>query len=204
MAKPVFEIYKDTFDKWRWRLKAPNGEIISSSSQGYETKADCLRRIRALGIFLPIATISVTEEIQERKVVGYTKQVFLSHSSKDEELVSLIQLVFQFTPVKPYFARFEKAAKNPADKVIHEIDDSEALFALVTSNVFANEETLFWVLFEIGVAKGKDKPVYVWIEEGLNVPQCISYITDYEKFKSDDYTDRHKAVREMLTIALKL
>jgi hypothetical protein len=157
-----------------------------------------------LGIFLPIATTSVTEEIQEREVVGYTKQVFFSHSSKDEELVSLIQLAFQLTPVKPYFARFEKAARNPADKIIHEIDNSKALFALITSNVFANTETLFWVLFEAGIAKGKDKPVYVWIEEGCNVPLCISYITDYEKFKPDDYKDRHKAVREMLTIALKL
>lgn len=204
MAEPKFEIYRDTVGKWRWRLKAPNGEIIASSSQGYEKRADCLSRIYALKIFPPIATTSVAEEIQKREVVGYTKQVFFSHSSKDEELVSLIQLVFQLTPVKPYFARFEKAAKNPADKIIHEIGDSKALFALITSNVFANTETLFWVLFEAGAAKGKDKPVYVWIEEGCNVPQCISYITDYEKFKPDDYTDRHKAVSEMLAIALKL
>lgn len=202
MVKPVFEIYEDAVGKWRWNLKAPNGEIIASSNQGYETRDDCLSRIHALGIFLPIATTSVAEETREGEVLAYAKQVFFSHSSDDEELVSLIQLAFQYTTVKPYFARLERAARNSADKIIHEIDNSEALFALFTSNVFARTETLFWVLFEAGIAKGNGKPVYVWIDEGCNVPQCISYITDYEEFKSDDYKSRNKVVREMLAIAL--
>jgi hypothetical protein len=70
--------------------------------------------------------------------------------------------------------------------------------------VFAKTETLFWVLFEAGIAKGNKKPVYAWIEDACNVPQCINYITDYEKFKSDDFKSRNKVVREMLTIALGL
>lgn len=204
MAKPVFETYRDGAGKWKWKLKAPDGEIIASSSQGYEKRADCLRRIEALVFLLPLATTSFTEEVQKRDVLGYSKQVFFSHSSKDEELVSLIKLAFQLTPVKPYFARSEKAARNPADKIINEIDNSNVLFALITSNVFDNQETLFWVLFEAGVAKGKDKPVYAWIEEGCDVPQCFNYITDYERFKSSDYKECHKTVSEMLGIALKL
>lgn len=202
--KPVFEVYKDAAGKWRWKLKAPNGEIIASSSKGYETKVDCLKRIHALDLLIPIATTSVTDETREMQVLGYVKQVFLSHSSYDKEMIDLIQLAFEVTPVKPYFARFEKAGKNPADKIIHEIDNSDALFALLTSNVFAKTETLFWVLFEIGIAKGKDKPIHVWIGEECDVPEFIKYITDYEKFNPKEFKDRHRAVREMITIALKL
>ena len=204
MARPVFETYKDDAGKWKWILKTPNGETIASSSQGYEKQVDCLRRIKALGFLVPLAITSFTEEVQKRDVLGYSKQVFFSHSSKDEELISLIKLAFQLTPVKPYFARSEKAGRNPADKIVNEIDNSGALFALITSNVFDNQETLFWVLFEAGVAKGKDKPVYAWIEEGCDVPQCFNYITDYDRFKPDDYKECHKTVSQMLSIALKL
>ena len=33
-----FEIYKDIVGEYRWRLKAKNGEIVSTS-EGYTTKA---------------------------------------------------------------------------------------------------------------------------------------------------------------------
>jgi uncharacterized protein YegP (UPF0339 family) len=38
MAAGKFEISKDKAGKFRWHLKAANGEIIAAS-QGYETKA---------------------------------------------------------------------------------------------------------------------------------------------------------------------
>lgn len=37
MASYKFEIYKDSAEQYRWRFKAPNGEIVGSS-QGYTTK----------------------------------------------------------------------------------------------------------------------------------------------------------------------
>jgi uncharacterized protein len=36
----VFEIYKDTANEYRWRLKAPNGKIIAVG-EGYSAKKDC-------------------------------------------------------------------------------------------------------------------------------------------------------------------
>ena len=38
MAK--FEVYKDRSGKYRWRLRATNGEIIASS-EAYSSKAAC-------------------------------------------------------------------------------------------------------------------------------------------------------------------
>ena len=40
-----FEVYKDTKEEFRWRLKAGNGKIIAVSSEGYKAKADCEKGI---------------------------------------------------------------------------------------------------------------------------------------------------------------
>ena len=36
-----FEIYRDNSDKYRWRLRADNGNIVADSGQGYSRRADC-------------------------------------------------------------------------------------------------------------------------------------------------------------------
>lgn len=36
-----YEMYRDTRNEWRWRLKAANGNIIATSGEGYVNKADC-------------------------------------------------------------------------------------------------------------------------------------------------------------------
>jgi len=33
------EIYQDAVGQWRWRRRAPNGEIIADSGEGYVSKA---------------------------------------------------------------------------------------------------------------------------------------------------------------------
>jgi uncharacterized protein YegP (UPF0339 family) len=47
MKKGMFEIYKDTADEWRWRLKARNGKVIAVS-EGYTSKAGCLNGVRSV------------------------------------------------------------------------------------------------------------------------------------------------------------
>ena len=44
-----FEISKDHAGKFRFHLKAPNGEIIAAS-QGYETKANAEKGIEAIHV----------------------------------------------------------------------------------------------------------------------------------------------------------
>lgn len=206
MTKPVFEIYEQV-GKWRWHLKSPDGKIVASSSQGYETRDECIRHIEALGIFLPIALTPATpvaEEALREKVLPRSIQIFISHSSNDEELIGLIELAFYVSPIYPYFARLQQAGQDPAHKVVQEIGKSKAVFVVLTPNVFAKTETLFWVLFEIGIAMGKDRRVYAWIDEGCSVPECLKYVTDYQRFKSNDHKDCQRVAREMLDVALKL
>lgn len=37
-----FEVYTDKAGEYRWRLKAPNGNIIADSGEGYKNRTDCL------------------------------------------------------------------------------------------------------------------------------------------------------------------
>lgn len=54
---PKFEIYKDSAGKFRWRLKAPNGEIIASS-EAYESKDSCKNGIQSVKTNAPKAQIT--------------------------------------------------------------------------------------------------------------------------------------------------
>lgn len=55
MPGPVFEIFKDTDQKDRFRLKAPSGEIIATS-EAYNSKQACKNGIEAVKKNAPIAT----------------------------------------------------------------------------------------------------------------------------------------------------
>jgi uncharacterized protein YegP (UPF0339 family) len=48
MAKGKFEIYKDKKGEFRWRLKAPNGQQIANSGEGYTTRANCKNGIESV------------------------------------------------------------------------------------------------------------------------------------------------------------
>ena len=42
-----FEVYKDNAGKFRWRLRASNGEEIASG-QGYESKEGCMDGVKSV------------------------------------------------------------------------------------------------------------------------------------------------------------
>ena len=54
---PKFEIFKDAAGKFRWRLKAPNGEIIAAS-EAYESKDGCKNGINSVKMNAPKAEIA--------------------------------------------------------------------------------------------------------------------------------------------------
>jgi uncharacterized protein len=43
--KLKFEVYEDNAKQFRWRLKAANGQVIATASEGYKAKADCEKAI---------------------------------------------------------------------------------------------------------------------------------------------------------------
>lgn len=56
-----FEVYKDAAGKFRWRLKAPNGEILAVS-EAYESKIACANSIEAVRRHFPVAEIQYLNE----------------------------------------------------------------------------------------------------------------------------------------------
>jgi uncharacterized protein YegP (UPF0339 family) len=62
-----FEIYVDRKKQYRFRLKAPNGEIIAVG-ESYETKAACLKGIKSIQKNAPVAEIVGPDETGKKAV----------------------------------------------------------------------------------------------------------------------------------------
>lgn len=56
----MFEVYKDAAGKFRFRLKASNGQVIASG-QGYESKESCLNGIASVQKNAPGAKVVEVE-----------------------------------------------------------------------------------------------------------------------------------------------
>ncbi len=56
MADAKFEIFKDKAGEFRFRLKAPNGEIIAVG-EGYTQKHNCKNGIDAIRRYAPTAIV---------------------------------------------------------------------------------------------------------------------------------------------------
>ena len=61
MSEPVFEWYVDKVGKYRFRLKAANGEMIAIS-EGYASKQGCVEGIESVRKNAPIAKIVEAKE----------------------------------------------------------------------------------------------------------------------------------------------
>jgi uncharacterized protein YegP (UPF0339 family) len=56
MADGKFEVYTDKAGEFRFKLKAPNGEVIAVS-EGYSSKKSCMNGIESVKKNAPKATI---------------------------------------------------------------------------------------------------------------------------------------------------
>jgi len=61
VPEPKFEWFKDKTGKFRFRLKAPNGEIIATG-EAYSSKDACLNGIESVKKNAPIAKIVEVKE----------------------------------------------------------------------------------------------------------------------------------------------
>lgn len=61
LKNPKFEIYVDKAGKFRYRLKASNGELICTSEDGYASKDSCKKGIASLAKWAAEAEV-VTED----------------------------------------------------------------------------------------------------------------------------------------------
>lgn len=60
-AEAEFEIYRDNAGEWRWRLVAPNGNLVAASGEGYVSKQGVKRGIRSVRRYASSAEIVENE-----------------------------------------------------------------------------------------------------------------------------------------------
>jgi len=101
-------------------------------------------------------------------------QIFISHSKKDKEIIHFFLEAFAGTNVKPHLEEFEKELPSGVDaqKIQLDIQDSNAVFVLLSENVENIKHTRDWVNWECGTAINKD----IWIFEPLNSLGQISVV----------------------------
>lgn len=65
--QPRFEIFLDGVQDWRWRLRAANNEIIATSGESFDSKANA---IRAVGTVKRLSVDALAEIDGEPEVQG--------------------------------------------------------------------------------------------------------------------------------------
>jgi uncharacterized protein YegP (UPF0339 family) len=77
-----FEIFLDRKKQYRFHLKASNGEIIAAGSEGYETKAACVKGIKSIQNNAPKAVVidlnAEKKAIESKKTANKPKSAVIA------------------------------------------------------------------------------------------------------------------------------
>lgn len=137
---------------------------------------------------------------------GLTR-IFIAHSSKDEWLLKPIDNNLRLIGVDPYLARLEDPTPYPLpQKLENAIQSSVAMFAFLTPNVANDKNTRDVVNWEISAAYHQQpkKPIYVFVEKGVEVPLMLNYITVYATYDPFSQESLNKMVSKVQGIASAL
>jgi len=104
-------------------------------------------------------------------------KIFVSHSKRDVEFVDFFNRVAGSTKVALRFMEFEALVGTEVSsrEIRTEIEESNAVFILLSQNVDGLPHTRDWVLWEAGVASNKD----VWVFERASTQGKVDVITPH-------------------------
>jgi hypothetical protein len=115
-------------------------------------------------------------------------QIFISHSQQDEEFKNLFLKAFSGTQVKSIFEEFERIMKGKItrDAVARDVENSRALFVILSQNVEKLRHTRDWIAFEAGAAKNKDVWVFEPYSQSGQISMVVPSVRDYVVFDIND------------------
>jgi hypothetical protein len=115
-------------------------------------------------------------------------QIFISHSQKDKNLRDFLSNAFAGTKVKPIFEEFEKIFRGIVTSVhiAKDIENSKAVFVILSQNVQNIPHTRDWVVWETGVAKSRDIWVFEPYSQFGGISIVIPYLRHYVIFDTND------------------
>ncbi|MCW4017079.1 MAG: zinc-ribbon domain-containing protein [Candidatus Bathyarchaeota archaeon] len=126
------------------------------------------------------------------------RQIFVSHSKHDKDIVASFDKVFARTGVKSACMEFEDVSAPEWFKIKNTINESKAVFVLLGPNVRSSIYTQNWIAFEVGLACALGKGV--WVFEQLNskiVDFPIPYVTNYMVYNLEEQ-GHFEYVREII------
>lgn len=115
-------------------------------------------------------------------------QIFISHSKEDKDLVDFFSNAFAGTKVKAVFEEFERilTGKITSYKIKQDIENSNAVFVILSQNVHDIPHTRDWIVWETGVAKNKDIWVFEPYSQFGNISVIIPYLRHYVVFNDSE------------------
>ena len=126
-------------------------------------------------------------------------QIFVSHSQRDEEIISFFLKAFAGTNVKPILQEFEKEPPSgiTAEEITRNIEKSNAVFVLLSERVETLEHTRDWIVWESGRARNKDIWVFEPFESLHRIKVVIPHFKHYARFvKTGDWRKYLRSVIE--------
>jgi hypothetical protein len=93
-------------------------------------------------------------------------KVFVSHSAHDANGKEFLQALFGSVSHKAFFYSWEGPRAPHTDELKEKIAESDSVFVLLSPHI-EQSHTAAWVTFEVGIAVGMAKPIWV-IEHLMN------------------------------------
>jgi hypothetical protein len=105
--------------------------------------------------------------------------IFISHSKRDAETIATFCNIFARTTIRARLAEFEAYAIPPWFQIKNYVQQSSALFLLLSPHLTGTPYTQNWVSYEVGLACALNKPVWVYEAASNTAMFPVPYFTDY-------------------------
>jgi hypothetical protein len=120
--------------------------------------------------------------------------IFFSHSKGDTQIVDYFSNIFTHIGLHGLFYEWQVQPDNYAGQRITNIichPSTVAVFVLLGKNLErppmgSPQYTHNWISFEVGVASGAGKPIWVFEEFGTSVQYPVPFVTDYAQYTLKD------------------
>ncbi len=157
VPNPKYQIFKDAADKYRFHLKAANGEIIAQS-EGYLTKEDCLNGVE-------VVKNSCDAEIEDESVVTEPSGDKVSRS-ETEDLVATPKPIEAETKTASTGAKPKEYSEMTQNKLMTYTFISLLILTVVTVVLWSTEKTPSG--WNLGLTLAIDAIIAVGIAVGLD------------------------------------
>jgi hypothetical protein len=125
------------------------------------------------------------------------KQIFISHSQHDQDLLDQLNRVFGNSNISQYKASFEDQEEPVSESLRNEIRKSQAMFVVLGPHAQKREHTKIWIGWEAGIAAQLGKPIWILEDVNTQVQMPIPSFSDYILWDSTD-SSQHRNLRDLM------